>query len=661
MTIKLKMTIDRRLADALHALHEGRLDEAGLRALERRALSDPAVMRAYLDLTAVHGTLSYAAGTLSSHSLPAIRLAEEPPTSAANRWRTPLTLAASLALLCGLAFVFRFGPDVEPAEVAVSEAEPDAVVVRPSPAPVVPSAPVDSPAVVGPLPSLVDLSPQPSPDLFPAPPASPEPDVRPTVPAVSSGEMVAAIDAALVAGWAEAEVAPSPEAEPGEWLRRAWLDLAGHAPPPAAVTQFLTDDRPDRRERELDRLLSAESFSAHLAERWTTALVGRDPRDGVDRAGLRSHLADQFERNVGWDFVAAELIAATGDVRAAPAANFLVAHVNNQAVPATAVTARVLLGTRVQCMQCHDHPRNGGAEWSQERFWELNAFFKGTEVVNRSVDGGDRVATLRARDEGGPTFYETRRGVMKATFPKYAGETIEAAAGRREKLAKLLLSDDRRLPAKAFVNRAWAHLFGAGLVNPVDDLGPHNPASHPAALDALTDRFVATGYDVRDLYATLTATRLYRLSGAATAENVVDQPVAGQAPLFTRCYLKPLTVEQTFDSLAALSGQSIDPAARDEWVAEFVRRQGNDENAEDLSPATDIPRALALMNGEATADAVRSAESGGGGVDGVFLAALSRRPTPRERRRLTPLTRTDGGLEDLRWALLNSGEFATVP
>ncbi|QDT16230.1 DUF1549 domain-containing protein [Alienimonas californiensis] len=663
--------IPREVADALHALHEGRLDEAGLADLEARVLGDPAVMRAYLDLTLVHGTLSYAAGTLSSSALPALTLAEEPPAPAKSaRWRTPLTLAACLALLCGLTFLLRPAADGPPAGVAVIDPQPE------------PDEPTLSPAPGEPAPgealARVELPVRPTPELFPdlnAPPTpapaagAPNDSATPAVASAernelpSPAEAAAAIDAVLAHGWSEAEVAPSPEADPGEWLRRAWLDLAGHAPPPEQVDRFLADERGRRRERELNRLLSGDSFAQHLAERWTTALVGRAPRPGVDRAGLRAHLADQFERNVGWDLVAAELIAAAGDVEQAPAANFLVAHVNNQAVPATAVVSRALLGTRVQCMQCHDHPHNGGEEWSQERFWELNAFFKGTDVVQRPTADGARVAALEARPASGPTFFEDRRGVMMATFPRYAGETVEAADNRREKLAELLLSDDRRLPAKSFVNRAWAHLFGAGLVNPVDDLGPHNPPSHPAVLDALTDRFIATGYDVKDLYATLAGTRLYGLSGAATEGNAFDDPAAGAPLLFTRCYPKPLTVEQTFDSLAAVSGQRIDPRARDAWVAGFVRPQANDENGEDLAPVTDIPRALALMNGEALDAALDAAAENRtpADLDDVFLAALSRRPTARERRRLAPLVRVEGGLEDLRWALLNSGEFATVP
>ena len=41
----------------------------------------------------------------------------------------------------------------------------------------------------------------------------------------------------------------------------------------------------------------------------------------------------------------------------------------------------------------------------------------------------------------------------------------------------------------------WAHHFGVGLVDPPDDFGPYNPASHPELLDYLAEQFVAHDYD----------------------------------------------------------------------------------------------------------------------------------------------------------------------
>jgi hypothetical protein len=92
---------------------------------------------------------------------------------------------------------------------------------------------------------------------------------------------------------------------------------------------------------------------------------------------------------------------------------------------------------------------------------------------------------------------------------------------------------------------------------------------------------------------------------------------------------------------------------------------------------TSILQALTLMNGKFVAD-VTSLKGNGtlatvvadkdldtaGRVEALFLAALSRKPTARERERLVKYV--DGGgpskdphlaLADIFWALLNSGEF----
>ena len=49
------------------------------------------------------------------------------------------------------------------------------------------------------------------------------------------------------------------------------------------------------------------------------------------------------------------------------------------------------------------------------------------------------------------------------------------------------------------MNRVWKELFGRGLVEPVDDLRPTNPASHPELLEALSAEFVKEGLDLRQL------------------------------------------------------------------------------------------------------------------------------------------------------------------
>ena len=43
-----------------------------------------------------------------------------------------------------------------------------------------------------------------------------------------------------------------------------------------------------------------------------------------------------------------------------------------------ASTARMFLGIRLECAQCHDHPF---ATWKREQFWGMAAFFAGLGVV----------------------------------------------------------------------------------------------------------------------------------------------------------------------------------------------------------------------------------------------------------------------------------------
>ena len=57
-------------------------------------------------------------------------------------------------------------------------------------------------------------------------------------------------------------------------------------------------------------------------------------------------------------------------------------------------------------------------------------------------------------------------------------------------LADWLVRPDNPFFARAFVNRVWAHYFGAGLVDPVDDFSVANPPSNAQLLDVLAADFV---------------------------------------------------------------------------------------------------------------------------------------------------------------------------
>ena len=64
--------------------------------------------------------------------------------------------------------------------------------------------------------------------------------------------------------------------------------------------------------------------------------------------------------------------------------------------------------------------------------------------------------------------------------------------------------------------------MGRGFVQPVDDFGAHNPASHPELLDKMAEEFQASGYNIKALVRWITASEAYSLSSVMTKQNEKD-------------------------------------------------------------------------------------------------------------------------------------------
>src|SRR5206468_12459714 len=57
--------------------------------------------------------------------------------------------------------------------------------------------------------------------------------------------------------------------------------------------------------------------------------------------------------------------------------------------------------------------------------------------------------------------------------------------------------------ARAVANRYWAHFFGRGIVDPMDDMRVTNPPSNPELLDALAKNLVDNTYSLKALTRTI--------------------------------------------------------------------------------------------------------------------------------------------------------------
>jgi hypothetical protein len=494
-----------------------------------------------------------------------------------------------------------------------------------------------------------------------------------------------------------------------------YLDIVGHIPEGDVVEAFLKDDDAAKRSKMIDKLLDDDAYIRNFTTVWTNLCIGRQTPRRVSRAGMQKFFREAFARNRPWDEVVYDIISAEGHFEENGAVNFLLAQMTmrDEQVQATAKTTRLFMGIQVQCTQCHNHPFN---DWQQSQFWQFNSFFRqARRVDHRKPDPEtgrqvDDYSEIVFQPFNYPVFYEKRNGLMQMADPAFMGDVVtkaEAITGEtnlRESLAKIAIEGENPFVAKAMVNRTWGQFFGYGFTRPVDDMGPHNAPSHPELLERLSSEFVKSNYDLKQLVRWICNSEAYNLTSQYKAGikgsdgdwkrdaegmpidpgNDIDNPSAGEIPLFSHLYIKSMEAEQLYDSLivatnAHRSGRSSWDQAeqqRQRWLQQFVIAFGTDEGDETTTFNGTIPQALMMMNGDLVGNAV-SADKGGylrealagetkdtARVQKLYLATLSRYPNSREistARKLMGGSRDPlSAYQDLFWALLNSNEFIFV-
>ena len=517
-------------------------------------------------------------------------------------------------------------------------------------------------------------------------------------------QIIGAINEHIRAGWRDADLRPSVAASDAEWCRRVYLDLLGRIPRIDELTTFLSDRSPDKRARLVDRLLDlsgdtdeyVEDYARNWAMIWSNLLIGRtggrDDRSLINRDGMQQYLRRAFLSNKPYDRLVFELVSATGVNKPGEddyngAVNFLLDKLEDNAVQATAQTARLFLGQQVQCTQCHNHPFNNS---KQDQFWGLNAFFRqarplrtfeGRNVISVRLANEDFAGELRDPDNAA-IFFELRNGLAQSVYPTFLDGTQISRSGfledvdRRTELARLIVSSDDL--ARSIVNRMWAHMFGYGFTKPIDDMGSHNRVSHPELLEELSQQF-RQGHDLKRLLRWIALSEPYALSSRYSDSNEADDPALGAMPLFSRFYLRQMRAEELYESLlvatkADQTNRREQDALKNQWLDQFSIAFGNDENEEATTFNGTIPQVLMMMNG----DLIRRATDVSPGsflyeiahergsdrdkINQLYLAALCRNPSNQELRLAQDLWRLRGGdtvgaLQDIWWALLNSNEF----
>jgi hypothetical protein len=121
----------------------------------------------------------------------------------------------------------------------------------------------------------------------------------------------------------------------------------------------------------------------------------------------------------------------------------------------------------------------------------------------------------------------------------------------RAKLVEVAMTDaNAEYFARNIVNRMWHRFFGAGLVNPLDQMHSENPPSHPELLAALARDTAASGYDLRRLIRGIVMSKAY--SRSSKYDTALPD-----SKFFAVARLKPMTPQQLATSLKIVA---TDPA-----------------------------------------------------------------------------------------------------
>jgi hypothetical protein len=482
-------------------------------------------------------------------------------------------------------------------------------------------------------------------------------------PKESPAELAIWIDTKLEATWRAKALPVRDVASDEVFLRRAYLELTGTIPSVAEARDFLESTSTSKRGQLIRTLLDDKRYPEHTARLWARALAPA----GNTRGQLEGWLRDEVRKNTPFDQLARAILTAGPEANVVgPGANvrrpgadfggpggFYVAVGFTPERVAEAV-GRGLLGVRLGCAQCHNHPF---AAWTQDDFWGLAAFF-GTNA--------------RTNAEGAPLITPTE------SKKEYTAKFLDGPAkfdGRAPKavLADWLATSENRYFAANVVNRVWQDLCGTGLVSTIDDLDTLTAEERKEILDELAGKFAASGFNLRWLIEGICLSKAYQRASSAGAA-----PGSAQRPVRT---LSPEQVFASLDqSLGLKKGRGYSPRYTQEGrtlLAQLDAARG--------STPTDfkggIPQALLLMNGSLVTQATTLADSmtlravveapflkDDEKLDTLFLAAYSRLPRPAERTRMLKLINAKDDPEarkqaygNIFWALLNSPEFVLCP
>jgi mono/diheme cytochrome c family protein len=470
-------------------------------------------------------------------------------------------------------------------------------------------------------------------------------------------------------------VLPSDVCDDATFIRRVFLDVVGLLPTEEESAKFFADASTDKRARLVDTLLARKEFTEMWVMKWAELLqIRTNPTNQVSyKATLLYYnwLKERISGNVPFNKIVQELLASNGGTFTNPATNYF--QIERDTLKVSENVAQVFMGMRLQCAQCHNHPFD---RWTMNDYYGFASFF--SQIGRKQAEDPRETVVFNAG--GGEVNHIVTKAPQK---PKFLGAEEPDLTGkdRRAALVEWMASPRNPYFATNLSNIIWAHFFGVGIIDPVDDVRISNPASNPELLTALGTKLTEYEYDFKKLVRDICNSRTYQLSSRVNDSNADDEKNFSHALIRRqRAEVMLDTISQVTDTRNKFQGLPL--GARAVQIADgnvstyFLRTFGRAERATvcscEVKMDPNLGQALHLLNGDVTQSRIAEGQTvqkllaAGKApldvLDSLYLRGFARKPTAAEVKPVsdalaaTP-AEAQAILEDVFWALLNSKEF----
>ena len=319
------------------------------------------------------------------------------------------------------------------------------------------------------------------------------------------------IDTLVHAKLKKLRIAPSGLCNDETFLRRVYLDVIGLLPTPEEYARFMAEHAPNKREQLVDELLGRKEFAELWVMKWAELLQIRSVEPGQlqgDAAVLQLAAGQDRQQR-------ADRTSGCRSCSARPAGRSRTRPTNYYQNE-----TRHPEGDRERRPGVHGHahpvrpvPQPPVRPLDDGRLLRLRGVLQPDRPQGRRTT---RASSIVFNTGGGEVNHPVRGQPMK---PKFLGGAEPDVAGQgppRRCWPNWLASPENPYFATNLANIVWAHFFGQGIIDEVDDVRIRNPASNPELLAELGKKFTDYKYDFKKLVRDICTSRTYQLSTQPT-------------------------------------------------------------------------------------------------------------------------------------------------